>query len=116
MSLSGDARPDALQTNTWIASENGGRAADSSRHHELAGRIEALTTLVSRAKRVADESLARANDAPQPHETTNIVFVTLYEAHWHDREALFEAMRRLDEARDELRAAAAERTMRNKPS
>ncbi|MFC5384720.1 hypothetical protein ACFPLB_01940 [Aquamicrobium segne] len=85
---------------------NGAGAAASSHHYELAGRVEALTVLVSRAKRLADESLARANDAPQPHETTNIIFVTLYEAHWRDREALFEAMRRLDEAREELQTAS----------
>ena len=83
-------------------SENGGRDAVSRRHHELVGRVEALAALVSRAKRAADESLSRAHDAPQPHETTNIIFVTLYEAHWRDREALFEAMRRLDEARQTL--------------
>lgn len=87
-------------------SGNGAGDADSNRHHDPAGRVAALTALVSRAKRMADESLARANDAPQPHDTSNIIFISLYDAHWRDREALFEAMRRLDEACGELRAPA----------
>jgi len=84
--------------------ENGGRDTVPSRYRELAGRIEALTSLVLEAKRRADESLSRAHDAPQPHETSNTIFVALYEAHWRDREALFEAMRQLDVARDALRS------------
>jgi hypothetical protein len=45
----------------------------------------------------------RANEAPEPHETSNDIFVMLYEAHWNDREALFDAMRRLEGARETLR-------------
>lgn len=87
--------------------ENGSVDAVSSHYHELVGRVEALMALVSRAKRAADESLSRANDAPQPHETSNTIFVALYEAHWRDREALFEAMRQLDVAREALQLVTA---------
>ena len=87
--------------------ENGGRDAASSRRRELAGMVEALTELVSAARRAADESLSRVNDAPQPHSTDNSIFVALWEAHLGDREALFSAMRRLDDAREALRRFAA---------
>lgn len=87
------------------STENSDREAVLSSHSALAGEVEVLMAVVSKAKRIADESLARANDAPHPHETSNTIFVALYETHWRDREALFEAMRRLDKAREELRAA-----------
>ncbi|MEO5758280.1 MAG: hypothetical protein ABIQ51_15630 [Mesorhizobium sp.] len=61
---------------------------------------------VRKAKRAAHDSLARANDAPGPHETTNTIFVGLYEAHLRDREAMFAAMRQLDMAREVRRAIA----------
>lgn len=87
------------------SSENDVRETVLSSHSALAGEVEVLMAVVSKAKRIADESLARANEAPHPHETSNTIFVALYETHWRDREALFEAMRRLDKAREELRAA-----------
>jgi len=39
---------------------------------------------------------------------SNTIFVALDDAHWRDREALFEAMRQLDAAREALRSVAAE--------
>ena len=65
--------------------------------------VETAAAGVFLAKRAADESLARVNAAPEPHMTTNTVFVALYEAHQRDREALFAAMRRLDTATEALR-------------
>jgi hypothetical protein len=62
-----------------------------------------LTSRVRIARRTADESLRRALDAPEPHETTNTVFIALWEAHLRDRELLFSVMRDLDAAREELR-------------
>ncbi len=66
-----------------------------------------LTARMRTAKQTADETLRRALDAPEPHETTNTIFVALREAHLHDREILFAAMRCLDEARKELRRVVA---------
>ena len=86
--------------------ENCGPVATSSRHRELFVAVEALLSDVREAKRAADRSLRRAQEAPEPHVTTNTIFVALYEAHLSDREALFAAMRRLDEARESLRAIA----------
>jgi hypothetical protein len=81
------------------SSENGNRAQASSRLHEHIDDPEALLAHVRRAQREADESLRRVQDAPEPHVSTNIIFVALYEAHLRDREVLFEAMRKLDDAR-----------------
>ena len=53
---------------------------------------------VEEARHVADASLIRAKAAPRPHEITNPVFVSLFDAHQRDREALFAAMRDLDAA------------------
>ncbi len=69
--------------------------------------VEALASQVATARHAADESLRRALDAPEPHETTNTIFVACWEDHLRDREALFETMRRLDAARDELRRIVA---------
>ncbi|QPC94663.1 hypothetical protein GA829_30935 [Mesorhizobium sp. INR15] len=77
-----------------------------SRHRESVAEVEAWAIAVRKAKRAAHDSLARANDAPGPHESTNTIFVGLYEAHLRDREALFAAMRELDMARDARRAIA----------
>lgn len=87
--------------------ENRGAACDASRYRECFAAVEVLTAQVRSAKRTADDSLHRALDAPEPHETTNTIFVALWEAHLHDRETLFAAMRSLDDAREELRRIVA---------
>jgi hypothetical protein len=76
---------------------------DPSLYRECFAAVEALTSRVRIARRTADESLRRALDAPEPHETTNTVFIALWEAHLRDRELLFSVMRDLDAAREELR-------------
>lgn len=67
-------------------------------------RIDMWQARVIKARRTADESLLRVQDAPEPHITTNTLFVALFETHQRDREALFEAMRQLDAARMSLTA------------
>lgn len=67
---------------------------DAARHH------------VEKARRTADDSLNRAKAAPKPHEITNPAFVALFEAHQHDREVLFAAMRALDRAQEVLQSEA----------
>lgn len=69
-------------------------------------RVERLRAKVQAAKRAAAESLARANDAPQPHDSTNTIFVVLFDTHCRDREALFETMREFDQACGELHTLA----------
>jgi hypothetical protein len=80
---------------------------DLSLYRECFTAVETLTSQVRTARRAADESLRRALDAPEPHETTNTVFVALWEAHLRDREMLFSTMRDLDDARAELRRMVA---------
>lgn len=87
--------------------EKRGSVVTSSRHRQLFLAVEVLLSEVREAKHAADRSLLRAQEAPEPHVTTNTIFVALYEAHLSDREALFATMRRLDEAREALRAVAA---------
>lgn len=87
--------------------ENGYADCDSNLYRECFTTVEALTLQIRRAKHAADESLRRALDAPEPHETTNTIFVACWESHLRDREALFETMRRLDAAREELRRIVA---------
>lgn len=62
-------------------------------------KMEDSLSQLHRAKRAADESLRRAQEAPEPHSTDNSIFVALWEDHLRDREALFSAMRQFDEAR-----------------
>lgn len=76
------------------------------RHYAVFASVEACASAVRKAKRAADESLQRAQEAPEPHATTNTIFIALYEAHLRDRETLFSAMRRLDEAQAALRTLA----------
>lgn len=87
--------------------DDGVSAAESSRHCERFAAMEASLSQLHRAKRAADESLRRAQDAPEPHTTDNSVFVALWEAHLGDREALFSAMRQFDDTREALRSRAA---------
>lgn len=87
--------------------EHGVPACDASVCRECFAVVETLTAQVRTAKQTADETLRRALEAPEPHETTNTIFVALWEAHLHDREALFATMRRLDAAREELRRVVA---------
>ncbi|MCV0379531.1 hypothetical protein [Nitratireductor sp.] len=77
------------------------------RHRGKLLRVERLRSKVEAAKAAAAESLSRANDAPEPHDSANTLFVALFDAHCRDREKLFEAMRELDEACRELHAASA---------
>jgi len=87
--------------------EHGGPACDASVYRACFAAVESLAAQVHAARRTADETLRRALEAPGPHETTNTIFVALWEAHLHDREALFAAMRRLDAAREDLRRMVA---------
>lgn len=82
---------------------------DIRRYREIFAEVEALGSLVRKARRTANESLMRANEAPEPHATSNNIFAMLYETHWRDREALFDAMRRLDAARETLRLLAVDK-------
>ncbi|MCO5159288.1 MAG: hypothetical protein M9945_21535 [Aquamicrobium sp.] len=82
--------------------------AERDRYRDGFAAVEASLAAVRAAKRAADESLRRAQEAPGPHVTTNSIFVALYDAHLRDREALFSALRGLDEARAALRPGAAE--------
>jgi len=86
---------------------NGSSAGESSRHRATVEAMEASLSQLRRAKRAADESLRRAQDAPLPHTSDNSIFVALWEAHLGDREALFAAMRRFDDAREALQSIAA---------
>lgn len=81
---------------------------EQDRYRDRFAAVEASLAAVRSAKRAADESLRRAQEAPGPHVTTNSIFVALYDAHLRDREALFSALRDLDEVRAALRPGAAE--------
>ncbi|CAM5489560.1 hypothetical protein MAUB1S_08201 [Mycolicibacterium aubagnense] len=72
--------------------------AETNRDREVAA-LEASLSRLHQAKRMADESLRRAQEAPGPHTSDNSIFVALWEAHLSDRELLFSAMRQLDHAR-----------------
>lgn len=69
---------------------------------ESVAALETSLSRLHRAKRIADESLRRAQDAPGPHTSDNSIFVGLWETHLGDREQLFSAMRQLDRARQAL--------------
>lgn len=86
---------------------NGNSAEASNRHRATIEAMEASLSQLRRAKRAADDSLHRAQDAPGPHTSDNSIFVGLWEGHLADREALFAAMRRLDDAREALRSSTA---------
>jgi len=86
--------------------ENDTQGETPRSHRAGIANVEVLLSDVRRAKNAADESLRRAQDAPEPHGTINTIFVALWEEHLRDREALFAAMRELDEAREALRATA----------
>ncbi|MGF7009357.1 hypothetical protein [Aminobacter sp. BE322] len=88
--------------------ENGASDPGSSRHREPFAAMEASLSQVHKAKRAADESLRHAQGTPEPHATTNSIFIALWEAHLSDREALFAAMRKLDEAREALQSGASD--------
>ena len=72
------------------------REPEAGPAHKAASAVERARKRVEEARRVADTSLVRAKAAPRPHEITNPVFVSLFDAHQRDREALFAAMRDLD--------------------
>ena len=84
---------------------------DMRRYRETFAEVEALGALVRRAKRQADLSLTRVNAAPQPHSVGNAVFAVELERHRADRETMFEAMRKLEAARQALRATASDFAM-----
>ncbi|HEV2502789.1 MAG TPA: hypothetical protein VGV39_06920 [Mesorhizobium sp.] len=69
---------------------------------ESIAALDASLSQLHQAKRNADESLRRAQDAPGPHTSDNSIFVSLWEAHLGDRELLFSAMRQLDRVRQVL--------------
>lgn len=85
-------------------SVNSWQVAPAARHRELRVVVEACVSAVHRAKRAADESLGRLQDAPEPHVATNTFFIGLYDIHQRDRETLFAAMRQLDAAQVALRS------------
>ncbi|GAA4127657.1 hypothetical protein ACFFTN_03615 [Aminobacter aganoensis] len=88
-------------------SEAGSRETDIGRYLSLFGRVEALKSQVDSARRIANESLGRLNALPQPEIGENTLFVDALDMHRRDKEALFEAMRQLDAAREALRLVAA---------
>jgi hypothetical protein len=83
---------------------NGASVEEWNRHRERFTTVEASRSHLRKAKRAADESLRRAQDAPEPHTSDNSIFAALWEVHLAHREALFDAMRRLDEASEALRS------------
>lgn len=90
---------------------------DISRYRETFAEVEALGAQVRRARRQADLSLKRVNAAPGPHSAANTVFAVELERHRADRETMFEAMRKLDAARQALRAIASDFAMdQDKPA
>lgn len=80
-------------------------------YRETFAEVEALGALVCRAKRTADLSLKRVNATPQPHNAGNSAFAVELERHRADRETMFEAMRKLETARQALRAIASDFAM-----
>ncbi|WP_395446502.1 hypothetical protein ACHMW7_00555 (plasmid) [Aminobacter sp. UC22_36] len=85
--------------------------AEIRRYREKFADVEALGALVRRAKRTADLSLRRVNTAPGPHNAGNGAFAVELERHRRDRETMFEAMRKLEAARQALRAIASDFAM-----
>jgi len=81
------------------------------RYREAFAEVEALGALDRRARRQADLSLKRVNAVPEPHSVGNAVFAVELERHRADRETMFEAMRKLDAARQALRAIASDFAM-----
>ena len=73
----------------------GAHERERRREQRLANVAASLSRLHA-AKRAADESLRRAQDAPGAHMGDNTVFVILWEAHLDDREALLSATGCLD--------------------
>ncbi len=73
--------------------------AETDQGREWVAALETSLSRLHQAKRMADESLRRAQDAPGPHTSENSIFVALWETHLADREMLFSAMRQLDHAR-----------------
>ena len=96
--------------------ENGGPDSGLGRYRESFAGVEASTSAVRRARRAANESLKRLNAEPVPRSNANPVFVSLLEKHRKDREALFSAMRQLDDAREALRRIAAEIAATDSPA
>lgn len=87
-------------------SEASSRDADIGRYLSHFGRVEALKLQVDSARRAANDSLGRLNALPQPEVGESTLFVAALDIHRRDREALFEAMRQLETAREVLRLAA----------
>ncbi|MEJ5086780.1 hypothetical protein [Brucella pseudogrignonensis] len=79
--------------------------SSSSGYGEQArGTIASLLAAVEIAKQTANESLRRAQSAPLPHIADNTIFISLFERHLSDREALFSRIRQLDDAKASFRA------------
>lgn len=92
--------------------DTGGLQGDKMRRYrETFAEVEALGALVRRTRRQADLSLKRVNAAPEPHSAANAVFAVEFERHRADRETMFEAMRKLETARQALRAIASDFAM-----
>jgi len=84
-------------TSDTVAPEAGFHAFGNS------GMLQELQAKVEDAKRKAHNSLRRAQSAPEPHVTTNAIFLSLYEEHLRDRESLFSSLRQLDDMRKNAR-------------
>ena len=87
---------------------NKASARESGCYREPFLSVEASLSQLLQAKHATDESLRRVQGVPGPHETSNSIFVALWETHLADREALFAAMRQLDEMREAVRSNLAE--------
>lgn len=59
--------------------------AQARHHRDLLAAVEASMAAVLCARQAANESLRRAQAAPEAHETSNTIFVFLYEEHLRDR-------------------------------
>ncbi|MEF2073682.1 hypothetical protein [Consotaella aegiceratis] len=82
-------------------------------YRTLAETVEKLQAVVREAEQAAAQSLAKANAAPRPHTGSNPTFMALYDAHTQHREALFRAMRNLDDARQALDSMTADLSASN---
>jgi hypothetical protein len=70
---------------------------DHSSTHALLLELARRRAALAEAKGVANESLQRLREAPEPHTSDNAIYLRLYDDHCRGREMLFEAMRRLDD-------------------
>lgn len=80
--------------------------AEAVDQRALRADVDLLDAEVCAARRIANESLDRLNALGQPGIGESSAFHALLDLHRRDKETLFEAMRRLDAAREQLRRTA----------